>query len=193
VDGSWISDGESCLEIAARPKPLSSSFVLVLLPNIRKTASCREISGFSCDMDGFTLESDTSGSGDLVDPVFRAQPEQAICKSRPVGTAKNYHSPGDAERPPNVRMTVDKDSRDSEPHTQRHTQAAIHLPQIQNRCHCASPFRRPRQKYYQFNGFGARCFRPRINHAGCPDGSLADEGMSPQRTSDNSRTGSLGF
>ena len=29
VDGSWISGGESCLEIAARPKPLSSSFVPV--------------------------------------------------------------------------------------------------------------------------------------------------------------------
>lgn len=91
-------------------------------------------------MDWFTPESEPSGSGDLVNPVFRAQPEHAICKSRPAGTAKNYHSPGDAERPPNVRMTVDKDSRDSEPHTQRHTQAAIHSPQIQNRCHGASPF-----------------------------------------------------
>jgi hypothetical protein len=101
-------------------------------------------------MDGFTSESDTSGSGVLVNPVFRAQPEHAICKSRPAGTAKNYHSPGDAERPPNVRMTVDKDSRDSEPHTQRHAQATIHSPQIQNRCHSApigvSQSRKPLKK-----------------------------------------------
>ena len=87
-------------------------------------------------LDFWDWESDnTSTSGDPITPLFRAQPEHAIGKSRPAGTAKNYYRPGDAERPPKVRMTIDEDSRDSEPHTQRHAQAAIHPPQIQNHCH----------------------------------------------------------
>lgn len=69
--------------------------------------------------------------------LFRTQPEHAVYKSRPAAPAKNHQSPGDAERPPNVSVTTDKDSRDSQPDTQRHTQAAIHSPQIQNR-HTAS-------------------------------------------------------
>lgn len=68
---------------------------------------------------------DTRGSGDLVNPLFRAQPEHAIRKSRSAGTAENYYRPGDAERPTKVRMTADKDSRDAQPHTERHTQPAI--------------------------------------------------------------------
>ena len=61
-------------------------------------------------------------------PLLDAQPEHAIGKSRPAGTAENHERPGDSERTPNVRMTIDEDSRDSEPDTQCHAQAAIRSP-----------------------------------------------------------------
>jgi hypothetical protein len=52
-----------------------------------------------------------------------------------------------AQRTPNVRMTIDDDSRESESDTERHTKAAIHSPQIKNRCHKCPLLRHPRPKY----------------------------------------------
>ena len=86
------------------------------------------------------LGSDTSTSRNLVTRFFRAQPEHAICKSYPTGTAKNHQNSGDSKRPANVRMTIDEDSRDSESDTERHTKPAIHSPHIKKRCHkCPLP------------------------------------------------------
>jgi hypothetical protein len=73
----------------------------------------------------FHPESGASGSGDPVTPLFRAQPEHTIGKSRSAGAAENYYRPGDAERPTKVRMAADKDSCDAQSHTERHTQPAI--------------------------------------------------------------------
>ena len=93
----------------------------------------------------------TCTSGNLVFRLFRAQPEHAIRKSRPAGTAKYYPSPGNAECPSNVRITTDKDSRDSERDTGRHTQAAIHSPQVQNHVTVPPLSGVLDRKYYQFN------------------------------------------
>ena len=85
-------------------------------------------------------ESEANRSGNLVvNPLLRAQPEHAIGKSRPAGTAKNYYRPGDAERTTNIRMTADQNSRNSEPHTERHSQVSIHFPKIPERCHSYYP------------------------------------------------------
>lgn len=64
--------------------------------------------------------------------IFRAQPEHAVRESCPAGAAKDYQSSRDAKCPPNVRMTTDEDSRDSNADAQRHAQGTIHSPQIQN-------------------------------------------------------------
>ena len=85
---------------------------------------------------------ETSGSGGPIVTLFRAQPEHAICQSYPAGTAKNYQNSGDSKRPANVRMTIDKESRNPKTDSQHHAQGAIHSPYIQKRRHIGSGVRR---------------------------------------------------
>jgi len=59
-------------------------------------------------------------SGDSVIPLFRAQTEHAIRESYPTDTAKDHRSARDSQRPPEVRIAADEDSRDSEADPQRH-------------------------------------------------------------------------
>ena len=63
-------------------------------------------------------------------------------ESCPAGTTKDYQSSGDAQHPPNVRMTIDEGSGDSEADAHRYAQGAIYSPHIQNHRHIASAVRR---------------------------------------------------
>ena len=62
-------------------------------------------------------------AGQLVVVLFCAQPEHAIPESYTTGATKNYRSSGDSQRPTNVRMTIDEDSRNPETDPQNHARA----------------------------------------------------------------------